>query len=91
MGGYGGESDPLTKWRRLPSGLRHSLDWAGLFDASPKPASRKAKRHPDVAVDEAGEVADRERRRRAAQGARSTILTGALGPAASRRSVLSGY
>lgn len=91
MGQGLGQSDqlPSKQFRRLPSGLRHSVDWFGWFDPQEHLTRKERKRPQEPAY--GAEASDRERKRRAAGGQRRTVLTGALGPASSRGSVLSGY
>ena len=80
---------PAQQFRRLPRWLRMAGgDIYGWADER-QHATRKAKRHPDMTADDQG-AADAERRRRAAGSQRQTILSGALGPAHTGRSILSG-
>jgi hypothetical protein len=80
--------DVGDQYYRKPKWLRRMADPLNLFPEDGRRLSRKMRRHPELDAEASG-AAERERTRRAAQGQRRTILSGALGPA-SRGSVLSG-
>jgi hypothetical protein len=92
----GSTSDDMAKWVKIGTyamgdpGIGTYLNKKlGILQPKDRSARAARKKHPEIEA-EAGEAADLERRRRAAGSQRRTILTGALGPASSRGSILSG-
>ncbi len=99
----GQASDDLIRWHRrlqlggIPtpaakaaSGTGRYIDRKlGIFQERPHLSRKDKKRNPGNLPEEG--AAERERARRRAQSGRSTILAGALGPAATGRSILGGY